>query len=300
MNRYHLYGFCIETDLDFPQLVKEDAVSSEMDVIRVVETTVPEEIKNITDRKYEFGEEFSWLKNDTTWIVVEKGNTIGYKLTGGGWPSYLQTYILGYGMSMLAMQRGILAIHCSAVADEEGAVLIAGESGAGKSTVTAAFLENGYRLMADDMAFVRTAPSERAMASPAFPFQKLCRNVALEKGYRLEELIYIDEEKDKFLVPYRGTFITDSVPVKAFIMLSLTSGEKVQMQEITGFNKLHIYVNNLFLRHFLKEKKYSPAIGQKALEMAATVPTYVVSRPQTGDTSKEVAELALRLAGEKE
>lgn len=294
MFQYRIYGLKVVSDIEFPQLVVEREDMPDAPEIRVEAAEVPAEIRQITDKKYEFGESISWLKNDTTWLVVESGERIGYCLTGGGHPSYLQSYILGFGMAMLAMQRGELAIHCSAVADETGAVLIAGESGAGKSTVTTAFLEKGYGLLADDMAFVETAKRGSAMAKPAFPFQKLCRNVAMEKGYCLEELIYINEEKDKFLVPYVGEFKTEAVPVKAFIMLGVVGGEEVVSQEIAGINRLHVYANNLFLRHLLKKDKYSPAIGQKCLEMAAVVPTYYVGRPAEGDTTAEVIAEVLR------
>lgn len=289
MYRYRLYGWTIVSDLEFPQLVTEKEDMPQAPEIYVEAYEIPGEIKEITDKKYVFGRERSWLANKTVWIMVEGGTHIRYQLTGGGMPTYLQTYILGYGMSMLAMQRGNLAIHCSAVADADGAVLIAGESGAGKSTLTTAFLEKGYRLLADDMAIVETAQGS-TMVHPAFPFQKLCRNVAMEKGYKMEELIYIDEEKDKFLVPYRGDFGVEPVPVKAFIMLGLSDGETVSVKEIKGFDRFYVYANNLFLRHFLKGDKYSPQIGQKCLEMAAVVPTWCIARPVAGDTARTVIE----------
>lgn len=292
MYRYRLYGLRMLSDLEFPQLVVESDDMADAPKIYVEAYQIPQEIKEITDKKYVFGRNRSWLANQTAWIMVEEGKYIRYQLTGTGKPSYLQTYILGYGMSMLALQRGVLAIHCSAVADAAGAVLIAGESGAGKSTLTTAFLEKGYRLLADDMAFVETMQGGDTVVHPAFPFQKLCRNVALEKGYRMEELIYIDEEKDKFLVPFAGEFSVKAVPVKAFIMLGMTDTEAVAVKEVKGFDKFYVYANNLFLRHFLKGDKYSPEIGQKCLEMAAAVPTYCIGRPRLGDTTAAVIEKA--------
>ncbi len=292
MYYYRIYGMRVISDLEFPQLVKETDGMPDEPEIRVEACQIPERITSITDKKYEFGDKFSWLTNSTTWLLVENGNRIGYCLKEGGKQSYLQTYILGFGMAMLALQRGILAIHCSAVADEKGAVLIAGESGAGKSTLTTAFLDKGYRLLADDMAFVETNPGGPVLAKPAFPYQKLCRNVALENGYALEDLIYINEFKDKFLVPYQGEFGLEPVPVKAFIMLGVTDGKEVVAKEITGFNKFHVYANNLFLRNLLKQDRYNPAIGQKCLEMAAVVPTYCIERPWEGDTTQSVIERA--------
>ena len=194
---------------------------------------------------------------------------------------------------MIAMQRGILAIHCSALADEQGALLIAGESGAGKSTLTSAFMEKGYRLLADDMVWVEITEEEQIRVWPAFPFQKLCRNVALEKGYNLDELLYINEDKDKFLVPYQGEFKTDSVLLKGFLMLMIVGGEEVRCQKAEGLMKFHICANNLFLRHLLQAEKYDPKIGQKCLKMAAGIPIYCIGRPEGKDTTKQVIEQAI-------
>jgi hypothetical protein len=200
-------------------------------------------------------------------------------------------------MAMLALQRENLAIHCSAVADERGAFLIAGESGAGKSTVTTAFLERGYRLLADDMAFVevRGADEEgakQAYVKPAFPYQKLCRDVAVRQGYHLEELLYIDEEKDKFLAPYRGTFKTEAVPLTGFIILAELPVEAVVAEEIRGIQKLSACAGNLFLRHLLGQGRYEPYIGQMCLAMASVVPIYRIVRPVGEDTVQEVIEKA--------
>ena len=295
---YRLYGLRINTDLEFPQLVAEDTenVTERVPEIRIEEGEIPEEILRETTRKYDFGTERSFLSNRTMWMVAEQGDHIRYRRKEGANPFYMRTYLLGYGMAMIAMQRGQLAIHCSAVANAQGAVLIAGESGAGKSTVTTMLLEQGYELMADDMAVVEPE-TDRTYVYPAFPYQKLCRNVAAEQGYDLEKLLYINEEKDKFLVPYRGTFSTEKRPVKAFILLGLTNGESVQTGEITGIRRFPVYADNLFLRYLLKQEKYNPQIGAKCIAMAATVPTFYIARPAEGDSTVEVSHILQKILG---
>ena len=144
--------------------------------------------------------------------------------------------------------------------------------------------------MADDMAVVEPQ-TDRTFVYPAFPYQKLCRNVAVEQGYDLTRLLYINEEKDKFLVPYRGAFSTEARPVKAFIMLGITTGEKVQTGEIMGIHRFPVYADNLFLRHLLQEEKYTPQIGSKCIAMATTVPTFYIARPAEGDSTTEVAHI---------
>lgn len=287
MYYYKLYGVLIASDLFFPQLViSEDTTRYD---VMVEKTELSEELQNLlSEKKYEFGREYSWLSNTTCQIQVYDGNRITYALTGQGHPEWLQTYILGYGMSMLALQRDMLPIHCSVVADERGAVLIAGESGAGKSTATTAFLKEGYTLMADDMAW-----TDGTMVYPAFPYQKLCRDVVEREGYDMDELIYIDEQKDKFLARYRGEFSTEGRLMKGFILLHLTPEEKVTVRELTGLDRLHVYVGNLFLRKLMtREQKYAPYIGKIGLEMASKVPLLCIGRPIKGNTAEEVVQAA--------
>ena len=298
MNEYHIYGMKMITDYTFRQLVPFREDGKEYPVVHVLAGTAPEHIKECTTRKWEFGPSLSWLTNSTAWFVVENGESITYELKEGGNSDYLNAYLLGWGMSMLALQRNTLAMHCSVVAKEDGAILIAGESGAGKSTLTNAFLECGYRLMADDMAFVETKEgADHTDVYPAFPYQKLCRNVVVEKGYDLEKLIYINEQKDKFLVPFEGEFELDPVPIKGLIMLGVGNYEAMVCKEIQGFERFQIVVNNLFLRHLLGPDKYKPEIGSIAMKMAANVPMAYIGRPIEGDTAKDVIREAFDVVG---
>ena len=294
MYYYRIYGMKIATDMEFRQLVVcEDEQPID---IEVLEGTISEDIYAQEGKcQYFFGEQRGWLINKTCYLETTDGTRLIYKCKPGGNRMYLQTYILGYGMSMLAMQRGMLSIHCSALANEEGALLIAGESGAGKSTVTSAFLEQGYRLLADDMAWVEITEEQTVMVRPAFPYQKLCRNVAIEQGYDLDELIYINEEKDKFLAPYRGEFRTEAVRIKGFIMLGVTNEDAIVSSEEKGIEKFQMCANNLFLRHLLGPNKYQPHIGQKCMKMAAGIPMYYIGRPNGKETTKQVIEKAFEI-----
>lgn len=289
MYYYHLYGCLLESDLEFPQLVKAQKGSVPAD-ITFTAGTMPEEILQKEEQQiyYEFGNEFSWLCNKTCRLCVENGKKITYYLKPEGKVNYLQSYLLGFGMSMLFLQRGEMAIHCSALHNGRKAILIAGESGSGKSTLANYYLEHGWKLMADDMAVVKYDKEKGAMVYPAFPFQKLCRNVVKEQGYSMDEVIYINEFKDKFLVPYRGEFDITAKPLKTFFMLGVYSGEEVQVQEIQSIGKLQICLNNLFLRHLLGKQKYLPQIGQNCLELIANVEVYLIARPKDKDTMEEI------------
>ena len=87
MERYCLYGMSLVSDLAFPQLVKETEEYRRQHPddwqIEIVKGKIPQDIRERTDVKYEFGDDFSWLVNSTAWIIVENGKRITYELKEG-------------------------------------------------------------------------------------------------------------------------------------------------------------------------------------------------------------------------
>ena len=323
---YRLYGMKVIADLEFPQLctIEDNAVAPTRD-----ETEKQVVIRKMTAAEQkplqaEYGEgictsrigtEESILSNRTLQMKVLRGKEIRYRCLDGADIRHLRTYLLGFGMAMLSLQRGMLPFHCSALQmPEGGAVLIAGESGAGKSTLTAGLLGQGYRFLADDMAVVDPASAADGTVSPvvypAFPYLKLCRDAVLRRGLSPERLWKAEEtktKKEKFLVPYTGEFRTEGVPVKSFLLLGKRSedraesaageadGEqkKVRVEKVTGLASMLVYKENLFLRHLWRKRRPEAAVEeeawQKCLNLAEKVPVYYVERAAAGDSTAEVA-----------
>lgn len=293
---YSLFNLLIESDLEFPQLIK--ASEGEADIV-IVSGEVPDEIFQQGDKNvYDIGDKISWLINPTCFLYVEEGYRITYQRKEGAPVKKLRNYIMGWGMSLVGLQRGIIAMHCSVVASDKGAILISGESGSGKSTLTNVLLDNGCKFMADDMAYVETKADGEVFVKPAFPYQKLCRDAAVRKGYPLDELIYVNEAKDKFLVPYKGDFVNREMPVKALIMLCLSNKSEVNVTECQGMNKFMVCANNQFLRHLLEGDKYVGVPGRECFKMAKGIKAFVIERPAEGDTLHAMSEVVMKIANE--
>lgn len=294
MNHYRLYGLHIITDFNFLQLVKESPdISNPDNTIMIFEGHFPEEYKS-SELSYQFiDENNAFFINSYCYMFFENGNKITYEKRDGIHDDLLNSYFLGFGISILGFQRGLLSLHCACLADEDGAIIISGSSGSGKSTITTALLDKGLRLVADDMVLVDVLSEDKAYAYPAFPYTKLCRDAAINHGYNLDELIYIDEDKDKFLVPYRGTFSTEKVPVKAIIMLTLTNKDELFKEEIPGLRKMYACMDTLFIPDIIKQNKYGAQIGNMCVKLASKVPIYHVSRPIFKDTTNEMLNTVL-------
>lgn len=299
---YSLYGMRMASDLDFGQLdpvrLPENGRDFGREEIRILAMSEQEETRF---RKEQgdcvcgsfLGTKESWLCNRTLEMRIEQGRVIRYHIRQGGDPGAVRTYLLGFGMAILAMQQGKLAFHCSALVSPEGkALLIAGESGAGKSTLTAELLNRGYRFLADDMAVVDISEKDGPWVYPSFPYMKLCRDAARRQGYAPEDLLYIDEKKDKFLVPCIDVFRREKARLERFVFLGMLSEKepgKVRTDRITGPDSMLVYKENLFLRHLWKRQNPGMEIWQNCLKMAEQIPVCSVKRPAAGDSTAEVA-----------
>ena len=69
-----------------------------------------------------------------------------------------QVYLLGQALSFALVKRGFEPLHATAVAVEGQAVAFLGDCGFGKSTLAAALLQAGYRLLTDDLLLLQTTP----------------------------------------------------------------------------------------------------------------------------------------------
>ena len=78
----------------------------------------------------------------------------------------LAVYLVGPVLGFVLRAKGILALHASAVAVDDGCVLVAGPAGSGKSTTAAALALRGRQVLADDLTAVRFT-DDGVVAAPA-------------------------------------------------------------------------------------------------------------------------------------
>jgi hypothetical protein len=79
--------------------------------------------------------------------------------------------VLGAGLSLwLRRYRGYLCLHASSVEVHGHALLFAGPSGHGKSTIAHALVEHGHQLLADDLTAIDTSAGA---VVPAYPEVRL-------------------------------------------------------------------------------------------------------------------------------
>jgi hypothetical protein len=161
---------------------------------------------------YEDGTQF-WLdrKRENIWATWPLASSI----------ENAASYLLGPVLGLVLRLRGITCLHASAVAFEDRSVAFVGPAGAGKSTTAAAFAQQGYGVISDDiLALVEREGVFHVM--PAYPH--LCLwpesvKMLYESPEALPRLIP-DWDKRRLDLGEQGTrFESRSLPLGAIYVL---------------------------------------------------------------------------------
>ncbi|WP_026509732.1 hypothetical protein [Butyrivibrio sp. LC3010] len=330
MKRYTLYGLTIESEVEFMQLDEINSAQEGSSEIQIDATIRQREceyevIDYLTEhdslkRKYEIGLEYSCFMNIGGYFVIQNGREIIFQTKEDYTPEKVSPWLLGFSMAMLLLQRRILAIHCSAVTDgDSGAFLISGEMGAGKSSLTRKLIEKGFKIMADDVAAVKMEAVaydneenkrlsadyietwnvlDHAMVFPAFPYQKLCRNEVESRNFSKDEIIYIDENKDKFLVPVKECFVDKPKKLKFMIYLITADIKELKVQRLSGLDQFMALRNNIFLHRLFGEWENDKEIIELCMRVSGKCPVYLILRPKEGYYQEQISDEVIRINNE--
>lgn len=292
MHQYLLYGLGFHSEIALYELTEQTVAP---DVV-IHYGTVPEEILEYTRQGLTSAMSPSrvWFRNDIGHFIISQGNDILVQPLGAVSEQDLASFILGWCVAFLFQLRGSSAIHSSALQIDDHAVLVSGVSGSGKSTIALSLIQTGYRYLADDIAMLD--PQKDMMIWPAFPQQKVCRNVANQMDE--SRLTYINEKKDKFAYVNPEDFCDIPLKVTKMFVLNQYEGDHVLVEEVKGVTKLNEILKNLFLLDAYISMGFTAQEKARCLEIAGKLQIYRITRPTGQDTVTEIRDTIIRLAKE--
>lgn len=196
-------------------------------------------------------------------------------------------FIIGWGFAFLFQQLGYSILHCSALNLNGKGVIVSGVSGAGKSSTTLELIQKGASYLTDDMAVLDCTGSPELI--PAYPIQKVCRDVSLDLDQN--ELLHINEGRDKFAYHNERDYCNHRVKPTHLVLLKLNEGEELIATEQTGLSKWMralecLYLNELYVTFGTPEQD-----KQNCLKLAGEIRVLVISRPRGKDTLNEITKI---------
>ena len=280
---YRAYGLRIRSPLDLPFAPLPDSPSGEADVTVFLGKT-PAALPNPITWKRRRKAALTWEVAKDTFLMDVPG-VAGYLATGGryvtvdpecGSDRKIGVFLAGRVLVALLQQRGLTTFHASAVASETGAVLFAGPSGIGKSSLLAALLDHGYCMLSDDVTGVTLDADGCPTVLPAFPCTRLPADTLDIMGWR--ERAQAWEGIEKSLLPVER-FCPTPLPFRAFYILTRSDRQEVGIERLPTSHAFR------WLWTYTHRKRILYGMGQqrthfRTLTASKDVPVSLVERPR--------------------
>jgi len=306
MGIYHLHNIYVDSDIDLYGQALSDVSNIVPDVtVKKVPMIAEPYSKKISDGIIsEHSKTISWFSCYAGFFLIENGKNISIcpnetEATASSKLSYpdieLAGFITGWAMSFLMLQRGFSAIHSSALSFGKNAFLVAGLSGAGKSTISLNLLEQGCRYLTDDISYI--SPDNNLMVYPGLPVQKLCRDAA-EKVTDRTLLSYSDTRKDKFSYVNKNSFMNEPAPLKTLYLLECGNTEELSVKEMFGAEKLGAVIDSLYMKNLFDYTNFPIEEKVRCLKLASMIRVFRITRPRNKDTVNDICGTIKKYEGE--
>ena len=229
-------------------------------------------------------------------FVVRGGREIVVAPEGGS-AAAVGGALSGPVVAALLKQRGVTTLHAAAVAlPTGGAALLLGGSAFGKSSLAAALLDRGCRLLADDIAAVVQHGGE-ICALPAFGALRLWPDALAKLGWEARARSRVSDAVEKYLVPVPDAFATEPAAVRLCLRLADARGRAAGPPALTPRTPAERF---RILQRFVY-RKFVPTAAAARLEsfrvlaaLAQRVPMIHAERPLFRFPVQELADAVMQ------
>ncbi len=189
----------------------------------------------------------------------------------------LELYLNGSVYGAILHQRKILPLHGSSFVLDGKGILVCGEAGAGKSSVTASFVFNGAGFLTDDvtpMVIREGVPMIMALSDRI----KLWDDTLKPLGLKNKGLKKIAPDNEKYYYPVSKVG-SEYFPLNMVFIISAGHEAGVLMREVTGADKFVALRNEIYRWEYLEGMKENEEVYFRTLSgIASTVKVFAVRR----------------------
>jgi hypothetical protein len=187
-------------------------------------------------------------------------------------------------------QRGLLVLHANAALTARGVVVIAGESGAGKSTTLAALLERECTMLADDVTALTLAADGDVEVLPGVAQVHLTATAVSGLGYELAAELAQPWRRMKSRMETAGNMARAPGRLAAIYVLAAHAGSDVRVRAVIGSEKFDALQSCIYGPMLADEH---PGAFPLIRAVMRTTPVYRLERPAERWSVPEVTEVLL-------
>jgi hypothetical protein len=279
--RYLVFGLRVGSALPIPSLTTADSALGDPDV-EIVEgkVSLPADLHDVDGLKFKAeGKNYFLDIEECGRFQLIGGRKIVVEADSRATPEQVNLFLLGSVFGTLLHQRGVLPFHCNAVEVGGFAFLYSGDSGAGKSTLAAYFVDQGYRLLADDLCALRFDDDGTLVAAPGVARLKLWQDTLDNFRRTTAGLRLVPWYDNKYEVPLAGPNSHDSIPVAGLYHLRIADARHPPgIHRVNGIKAANAVTANIYRRRLADLAGAAPFYIEATARIAAQVPIFTMNR----------------------
>jgi hypothetical protein len=275
---YKVYGLYIGSELELPELSPVQNIKVD---VTIGFGEVPEHLPEVRGS----GVLFEAALNDFLFKFegigryrVQNGSRIIIQPEREALPSEIRLVLLGSSIGALLHQRGMLAIHGSAITDGKQTMILSGQSGVGKSTLAAGLLELGYSVIADDISVIGQNEKQDYIVESGIPHLKLWKDVLVHLN-KADDLSRVRPQLEKYRIPI-PVLEEETASLSKIVILRPSNSTDFSYSEILGRDKFHLLRNNTYRLQFIDKMNQTEVHFRNISQVVNSIQMFHANRPQ--------------------
>lgn len=242
---YRIFGLIIHSELEIPGLIP---LQAEIADVSILIGATPNQLNNVISSGVLFEsakEEFLLKIPQIANFLVQHGNQITIDPILEATSDEIRLFLMGSVFGALLFQRGFTPLHGSSVDVNGKALIILGNSAAGKSTLAASLAQSGFPFLSDDLSAISKV-SGKCIILPGVPFVKLWGDT---KGllYPDNSFSRVRPQINKFIIPaITHHDSSKGLKIQTIIILKPRNVTRYHVEQIHGASKLIILREQVF------------------------------------------------------
>lgn len=224
--------------------------------------------------------------------LIEDGLSVSIDIQPGATSSDVSRHFRMAPLASLVYQREMLALHASAVCNDKGVVLLAGASGAGKSSLLITLVSRGFRMLSDELSVIGCDDSGQLHVLPTYPDIDVWPNTLDFLGLQTMEPSVSHYSRQ--VLSCEKNMVFEAKPLLAIYWLGITKKGHVELTEVTGsdkFQAVNSFIYNSYIADVLVDRmKYL----QLASSLSSAVPIKKLQRYPHEWSLYELADIVER------
>jgi len=289
MYYYSLYGWNVESEFEFSELLKGDD-KAPID-IKVLAKDVPKELKGAKQKGFGFQikpnyyqlniegiSRFYVVAGEEIWIDQEEG--IDFK--------EVKVYLFASVLGGLCHLRNTLPIHAGSVAYNGNSYLFAGNSGVGKSTLVAGLQKSGLLALNDDLSPIMLE-SGKPFVKQGVARMKLWPDALSWLGENQNSENKIRADLEKYAHSIHPAYTQKAFPIKSLFILKPNIHKKaLTISKITGKEKLVKLMRQTYRTQLIEGLGLKQQHFEYCSMLSSQIDIYEVEQPRNLEGSFDV------------